>query len=198
MKIFITIFCCLATFYGCAQPFFSIKGNDLVVFTTKEKGIVADSALGGNTRGYNKHHKAVMEKPLLQMDTVLLLLKRWQIPSGKPSYYRFFKGGDTMIIKCECGQSRNYLFSNLAFRKGAYELRPIRTFQELEPALQKARKAKAFLKDKTLLATQFEDTYLPNAPSDKRFQTLPLREISFVPFDLTDTTHVLLRPLQEE
>ncbi|MDN3674489.1 hypothetical protein QWY99_15720 [Flavobacterium branchiarum] len=117
--------------------------------------------------------------------------------------YSFTQAQDTMNIKCNCGQERNYFFKNLEFKKGNYELRidfPQRyndSEKKYEPQI-KYILGKQIRVPKEVQQILFQNFYIRWNDVDNPIKSKDLyfKDLYFIEIDLKDSTSVKLKKIE--
>lgn len=101
--------------------------------------------------------------------------------------YTFYKGNDTMVVKCFCGQAYNAYIKNFTFKRGTFELKN-------NSKGIKIIKGSDIASNSTLQKVVIKNVKLRSTKSE--FVDLEFKDILFEIIDLSDTTNFNLEVLK--
>jgi hypothetical protein len=154
------------------------KSNDILIFNFKEDNI---HPLLDN-----------FNTPLYHNNKLIIFKQKWQsYGTGYIDKYYYFlnKAKDTMHIRCDCGQERNYYFKNFEFKKGYYKL-------EIKELPKERLSGSQIQTPKEVQSILFKNAYVPPdepVQRDVYFKNLKFREI-----DVSNTINIQLKKVEEE
>ncbi|MDN3674487.1 hypothetical protein QWY99_15710 [Flavobacterium branchiarum] len=117
--------------------------------------------------------------------------------------YLLIRAEDTMNIKCNCGQERNFFFKNLEFQKGNFEL-IIDYSDRYNNSTKKYENREKYILGKQIRVLKevqqilFQNTYSRWYDIDNPIKSKDLyfKDLKFVEIDLKDSTSVKLKKIE--